>query len=101
MEVNFVRRHNSAQPVLRVWNEAKNLDNGQKLELMTMLIESFKPVVAGTDLQPYTKNELLARIEKSEQQFVNGQYQDFEEAMEDLEREFAEEDKKLEMEESI
>lgn len=41
----------------------------------------------------YTKTELEARIKKSEQQFANGQYQDFDTALDELEREFAEDDK--------
>jgi len=39
--------------------------------------------------------ELKARIEQSEQQFAEGKYQDFDEAMDELEREFAEEEKVL------
>jgi hypothetical protein len=41
-------------------------------------------------LKPYTKADLLARIERSEQQFVEGNFQDFDEAMAELEKEFAE-----------
>ena len=40
-------------------------------------------------LKPYTKEELVARIELSEQQFDDGKYQDFDEAMAELEKEFA------------
>ncbi len=50
---------------------------------------------------PYSKEELLARIEESEHQLANGQWQDFDEAMEDLEKEFAEEDRKLGVTEAI
>ena len=32
------------QPIMRVWNLAKNLDNSEKLELVTMLIDSVKPI---------------------------------------------------------
>ena len=52
-------------------------------------------------LNPYSKEELLARIEESEHQLANGQWQDFDEAMEDLEKEFAEEDRKLGVTEAI
>ena len=52
-------------------------------------------------LKPYTKEELVARIELSEQQFAKGKYQDFDEAMADLEEEFAENDQTAEMTEAI
>ena len=35
--------------------------------------------------KPYTKEELKARIELSERQFAEGKYQDFDEAMDELE----------------
>jgi len=50
---------------------------------------------------PFTKEELAARIAQSEQQFAEGKYQDFDEAMDELEKEFAEEDKALEIAEAI
>ena len=43
--------------------------------------------------KPYTKEELKARIELSERQFAEGKYQDFDEAMDELEEEFAEDEK--------
>ena len=52
-------------------------------------------------LKPYTKEELMARIELSEQQFDEGKYQDFDEAMAELEKEFAEEELMPEMTEAI
>ena len=52
-------------------------------------------------LKPYTKEELMARIELSEQQFDEGKYQDFDEAMAELEKEFAEEELMSEMTEAI
>ena len=52
-------------------------------------------------LIPYTKEELVARIKLSEQQFDEGKYQDFDEAMAELEKEFAEEELTPEMTEAI
>ena len=52
-------------------------------------------------LKPYTKEELMARIELSEQQFDEGKYKDFDEAMAELEKEFAEEELMSEMTEAI
>ncbi len=51
--------------------------------------------------KPYTKEELVARIELSERQFAEGKYQDFDEAMADLEKEFSEEEVTPEMAEGI
>jgi hypothetical protein len=36
-------RHN-VHPVSYYWDQVKNLDNSQKLELVTMLIDSVKPI---------------------------------------------------------
>lgn len=52
-------------------------------------------------LKPYTKEELVARIERSEQQFAEGKYKDFDEAMDELEREFAEEEQEYELAEAV
>ena len=38
------RGRHTVQPIMRVWNLAKNLDNSEKLELVTMLIDSVKPI---------------------------------------------------------
>lgn len=54
-----------------------------------------------TAAQPYTKEELLTRISESERQFTNGKWQDFDEAMDELEREFAEDDRRFEMAEAV
>ena len=51
--------------------------------------------------KPYTKEELKARIELSERQFAEGKYQDFDEAMDELEREFSEDEKVPEMVEDV
>ena len=39
-------------------------------------------------LKPYTKEELMARIELSEQQFVEGKYKTIEEVFRDFDKEF-------------
>jgi hypothetical protein len=43
-----VRKRRTATPITRVWNMAKKLENSEKLELVTMLIESFKPIQTTT-----------------------------------------------------
>ena len=52
-------------------------------------------------LKPYTMEEINAMIDEGERQIANGEYVDFDEAMAELEREFAEEDRKLEMAEAV
>lgn len=48
MEATTTTKQRAATPVARAWNLAKKLDNSQKLELMTMLIESVKPIQTTT-----------------------------------------------------
>ncbi|MBO7137263.1 MAG: hypothetical protein J6V92_02215 [Bacteroidaceae bacterium] len=51
--------------------------------------------------KPYTKEEIYAMIDESERQLANGEYQDFDEAMAEIERELEEEDRKLELAEVV
>ncbi len=54
-----------------------------------------------SDLKPYTIEELRERIAISERQFAAGQWQDFDEAMDEIEAELAAEEKKSEMAKSL
>ena len=53
------------------------------------------------NLKPYTIEELREMIAISERQFAAGQWQDFDEAMDEIEAELAAEEKKSEMAESL
>ena len=44
METTTARSRHTVQPIMRAWNLAKELDNSEKLELVTMLIDSVKPI---------------------------------------------------------
>ena len=44
MEATTTRRRRTATPFTRAWNQAKKLDDGEKLRLVTMLIDSVKPI---------------------------------------------------------
>ena len=44
MEATTARRRRTVQPITRAWNLAKKLDDSEKLELVTMLIDSVKPI---------------------------------------------------------
>ena len=46
MEATTARRKRTATPFTRAWNQAKKLDNSEKLELVAMLIDSVKLAVA-------------------------------------------------------
>ena len=44
MDTTTTRKRRASTPFTRVWNQAKKLDDGEKLELVTMLIDSVKPI---------------------------------------------------------
>ena len=46
-------------------------------------------------LEPYTIEELEARVTVSEQQIAEGRWKDFDKALDELEAEFEEEDKRM------
>ncbi len=65
MEATTTRRRRTATPFTRAWNQAKKLDDGEKLRLVTMLIDSVKPITttpldeefADMDKELYTPEE--------------------------------------------
>ena len=54
-----------------------------------------------SDLKPYTIEELRERIAISERQFASGQWQDFDEAMDEIEAELAAEEQQSEIAKSL
>lgn len=100
---------NSNLPTSYYWSLVKDMDSSQKLELVTMLIDSVRPVVTKMEEEgnghgahkPYTLEELHARIGKAERESALGLGQDSEEMFEELEDEFAHEDEALEMADAI
>ena len=48
VEATTTRRKRTATPFTRAWNQAKKLDNSEKLELVAMLIDSVKPIQTRT-----------------------------------------------------
>ena len=44
MEATTTRRRRTVTPITKAWNQAKKLDDSEKLELVTMLIDSVKPI---------------------------------------------------------
>ena len=44
METTTTRKRRTVQPIMKAWNQVKKLDDSEKLELVTMLIDSVKPI---------------------------------------------------------
>ena len=57
--------------------------------------------VENPDLKPYTMDEINAMIDQSERDIAAGRVCDFDEAMDELEKEFAREDRGLAMAEGL
>ena len=65
MATTTTRRQNSAHPMSYYWSVVKDMDDSQKLELVTMLVESVKPIrtalldeeFADMDKELYTPEE--------------------------------------------
>lgn len=72
------------------WGVVKDMDDSQKLELVTMLIESVKPTVAQPPMKRYTMDEINAMLDEAEADFAAGKGIPHEEVMrewdEELER---------------
>ena len=100
-------RRRSAHPMSYYWSVVKDMDDSQKLELVTMLVNSVKPKVAddltteemleGYPYKRYTKAELNAMLDEAEAEIAAGGGIDDEdlrkEDEDEYERELAEEQK--------
>ena len=100
-------RRRSAHPMSYYWSVVKDMDDSQKLELVTMLVNSVKPKVAddltmeemleGYPYKRYTKAEINAMLDEAEAEIAAGGGIDDEdlrrEDEEEYERELAEEQK--------
>lgn len=97
------------QPINKAWNAVKGLDNSEKLELVTMIIESVKPdtmsmeqMLEGYPYKRYTKAELNAMLDEAETEIAAGGGIPDEEAWDDLEEELEfEKQQELEMAEAL
>lgn len=104
-------KRRSAHPMSYYWSMVKDMDDSQKLELVTMLVNSVKPKVAddltteemleGYPYKRYTKAELNAMLDEAEAEFAAGGGIDDEDAWDDLEEELALEKQELEMAQSV
>ena len=99
MGTTTTRRRRATQPIIKAWNAVKSLDYDDKLELMTMIIESvqhtksetmsMEQVLEGYPYKRYTKAELNAMLDAAEANFEAGRGIPDEEAWDDLEEELA------------
>jgi hypothetical protein len=107
-------RRRTAQPIARVWKLAKDLNYSEKLELVTMLIDSVKPknaddltmeeMLEGYPYKRYTKAELNAMLDEAEAEIAAGGGTPHEEVMREMDEEierWEQEDLKLQMAEAI
>lgn len=95
------RRRHTSQPVAKCWNIVKDLDDIQKLELITLLAESMKPAAAKAlqpkekeedeerQLKPYTMEEVNAMLDVAEANFAAGRGIPHEEVMQEWDEEIA------------
>ena len=104
MATTTTRRH-SSHPMSYYWGVVKDMNDSQKLELVTMLIDSVKPKVAddmtieemleGYPYKRYSKAELNAMLDEAEANIAAGNTIDdddlWKEDEEEFERELAEE----------
>lgn len=106
MATATTRRRGASHPISHYWGLVKDMDDSQKLQLITMLAESVKPAVTKKQeseeysLKPYTMEEINARIDQSERDIAEGRVYEFDEVMRELEEEFVQEEE-LEMVEAV
>ena len=103
-------RRRTAYPMSYYWDVVKNMDDSQKLELISLLAESVKPstsssteqLLEGYPYKRYTKAELNAMLDEAEANFAAGKGIPDEEAWDDLEEELAlQKEEQLEMAEVV
>ena len=95
MATTTTRRQHASYPISHYWGLVKDMDDSQKLQLITMLAQSVKPAEDKKQeseeysFKPYTMEEINARIDQAERESAAGLGQDSEEMFRELEEEFA------------
>ena len=95
MEATTTRRRRTATPFTRAWNQARKLDDGEKLQLITLLAESVKPAVTSSkprlydpETGEYLNDETMQAIEDvrsgKDQGTTYESFEEFKKAMEAL-----------------
>ena len=112
METTAGRRRRTTKPIIKAWNAVKGLDYSDKLELVTMLIESVKPakedamsmeqMLEGYPYKRYTKAELNTMLDEAEAEIAAGKGTPHEEVMREMDEEIERwEQEELEMAEMV
>lgn len=92
METTTARQRNT-HPINYYWNVVKDMNDSQKLELITLLAESIKPqMTAEPPMRRYTMDEINAMLDEAEAEIAAGGGIPDEEAWNDLEEELAREE---------
>ena len=96
-------RRRTTRPMSYYWGVVKDMDDSQKLELVTMLIESVKPkMTAEPPMKRYTMDDINAMIDEAEREIAAGLGTPHEEVMREWDEELArEEQEELEMAEMV
>ena len=100
MEAMTTKRRRTAHPMSYYREMVQDMGDSQKLELVTILIESVNSAVVkakDTDdeeysLRPFTMEELNARIDQAEAEIATGKVYDADDVWRQLEDEFAREE---------
>lgn len=82
----------TTHPMSYYWSVVKDMDDSQKLELVTMLIESVKATVAEAPKQRYTMEDINVILDEAEANIAAGNVVSDEDVWRELEEEFARED---------
>ena len=73
MATTTAQRQHSTHPMSYYWGVVKDMDDSQKLELVTMLIESVKQkVVTTSPTKRYTMDDIHAMIDEAEAEIAAG-----------------------------
>ena len=91
-------RRTRATSFAKVWDQAKMLDDSQKLELITLLAESITPKTTQPPMKRFTMDDINAMLDEAEAEIAAGRGIPDEEVWKKYDEEFAiEEQETLEM----
>ncbi len=89
MATTTARGRQAAHPISYYWSVVKDMDDSQKLELVTMLIESVKPKVKTTPMKRYTREDINTILDEAEANFAAGKGISHEEVMREWDEEIS------------
>ena len=112
METTTAHRRRTTKSIIKAWNAVKGLGYSDKLELVTMIIESvqhdkddgmsMEEMLEGYPYKRYTKAELNAMLDEAEANFEAGRGIPHEEVMREMDEEIERwEQEELEMAEMV